>query len=163
LSVGILDSVASGSAAASQSKALQAKALFDKLGQSIQSGDIAGAQQAFLSFQQLKPFANNYALQKQVDLLGHTLETGDVSGSQQAFAAVQNALVGKANAPAPRGAGAHHGGGGGGASSSKTVVSETSTTSPSGQITTTSTYSDGSKETSTSYGPTPNSTVSVFA
>ena len=107
------------------------------------------------------------------EAIGQALQSNDLAGAQQAFAALQSAaeaLGGKSsdNASGGKASGGGAGGGSGASggsssSSSKTIVSETQTTSSSGTITTVTTYSDGSKETTTSYGPTPASSQSVVA
>jgi len=65
-----------------------------QLGQALQSGDLAGAQQAYNAIQTLAqsgPFANSNAFkvsQRQQDFaaIGQALQSGDLAGAQQAFA-----------------------------------------------------------------------------
>ena len=65
-----------------------------QLGQALQSGDLAGAQQEFSAIQNLGqsgPFANGnefQANQRQQDFnaIGQALQAGDLAGAQQAFA-----------------------------------------------------------------------------
>jgi hypothetical protein len=154
--------------AALQTQMQQVKAEFDKLKESLESGDLSGAQQAYAALQQNASQGGNNPLQSKFDALGQALQSGDLAAAQQAFSALQAAAPqpqqqGGAGGGAAAGGASSGGGGGSRSSSSKTIVSETSTTSASGQITTVITYSDGSKETSTSYGPPSNSTQSVFA
>jgi hypothetical protein len=68
-----------------------------QLGQALQSGDLAGAQQAFNALQTLGqsgPFANSEPFrntQREQDLaaIGQALQAGDLAGAQQAFATLQ--------------------------------------------------------------------------
>lgn len=69
-----------------------------QLGQSLQSGDLAGAQQEFSALQTLGqsgPFANGNdfkSSQRQQDFnaIGQALQSGDLAGAQQAFAQLQS-------------------------------------------------------------------------
>jgi hypothetical protein len=69
-----------------------------QLGQALQSGDLAGAQQAFSTLQSLAqtgPLANSKAFavtQRQQDFaaIGQALQSGDLAGAQQAFAQLQS-------------------------------------------------------------------------
>ena len=69
-----------------------------QLGQALQKGDLAGAQQEFKAIQDLAqsgPFANGDAFkisQRQQDFtaLGQALQSGDLAGAQQAFAALES-------------------------------------------------------------------------
>ncbi len=68
------------------------------LGQALQSGDLAGAQQEYNALQTLAqsgPFANGGAYkvsQRQQDFaaIGQALQAGDLAGAQQAFAQLQS-------------------------------------------------------------------------
>src|SRR5277367_1676328 len=67
------------------------------LGQALQSGDLAGAQQAFNAIQTLAqsgPFANGGAYkasqrEQDFDAVGQALQAGNLAGAQQAFAQLQ--------------------------------------------------------------------------
>lgn len=163
-----IDSISgSGDIAARQSQMQQVKNDFDQLQQSLQSGNLSAAQQAFAALQQDAPQGTNNPLQSQINALGQALQSGNLSAARQAFSSLQSAV--KTHAP-PSGAGAGGAGGGaegsggsGSSSSSKTVVSTSTSTSASGQITIVTTYSDGSTETTVSYGPPPSSTQSQVA
>jgi len=72
-----------------QSPLQQAKTNFATLAQSLQSGNLAAAQQAFARLQQNAPKDPNDPLQKQADALGQALQSGNLSAAQQAFAALQ--------------------------------------------------------------------------
>jgi hypothetical protein len=69
-----------------------------QLGQSLQSGDLAGAQQEFSALQTLGqsgPFANgndfqNSQRQQDFNAIGQALQSGDLAGAQQAFAQLQS-------------------------------------------------------------------------
>lgn len=169
MTVGSINSSSSSNLAALQSRLQQAQANLATLAQSLQAGNLAGAQQAFAALQQNAPPGQNNPLQKQLAAVGQALQSGNLAAAQQAFAALQSA----GQAPGgqgghSRGAGAGGGGGSGGAggsssSSSKTIVTETSTTAANGEITTVITYSDGSTATTTSFGPVPTSSQSVIA
>jgi hypothetical protein len=71
-----------------------------QLGQALQKGDLAGAQQEFKAIQDLAqsgPFANGDAFkisQRQQDFtaLGQALQSGDLAGAQQAFAQLESTL-----------------------------------------------------------------------
>lgn len=163
-----IDSISSsGDVAARQSQMQQIKADFDKLQQSLQSGDLSGAQQAFAALQKDGPQGTNNPLQSQIDALGQALQSGNLSAARQAFSSLQSAAKTQAS---PLGAGGSGSGGAGGAegsgsgsSPSKTVVSTSTSTSASGEITTVTTYSNGTTETTISYGPPPSSTQSQLA
>ena len=149
-----IDSSSSSNVAALQSKMQQAKVNFDKLVQSLQSGNLAGAQQAFAALQQNAPQGQTNPLQKRIDALGQALQSGNLAAAQQALSALQSAgqalgSQGGRGSGAGGGGGGGSGGAGGSSSSSKTEVSATSTTSASGVITTVITYSDGSQATTT--------------
>lgn len=68
------------------------------LGQALQSGDLAGAQQAFNAIQTLAqsgPFANGGAYkvsqrEQDFDAVGQALQAGNLAGAQQAFAQLQS-------------------------------------------------------------------------
>lgn len=69
-----------------------------QLGQALQSGDLAGAQQEFSAIQNLGqngPFANGNAFkvsQREQDFaaIGQALQAGDLAGAQQAFAQLES-------------------------------------------------------------------------
>jgi hypothetical protein len=165
-----IDPSSSSNVAALQSRMQQAKADFDALLQNVQSGNLAGAQQAFAALQQSAPQGPNSPLQKQTAALGQALQSGNLAAAQQAISALQSAAQALGGQGGGHGSGTGGGGGGGSggaggssSSSSKTVVSVTSTTSANGMITTVTTYSDGSQATTTSSGPVPASTQSIVA
>jgi len=68
-----------------------------QLGQALQSGDLAGAQQEYAAIQALGqsgPFDSGNAFQKtqrqqDFDAIGQALQSGDLAGAQQAFAQLQ--------------------------------------------------------------------------
>jgi hypothetical protein len=72
-----------------------------QLGQALQSGDLAGAQQEFSAIQNLGqggPFANGnefQSKQRQQDFnaIGQALQAGDLAGAQQAFAQLKSTIV----------------------------------------------------------------------
>jgi hypothetical protein len=76
----------------------QRQADVKQLGQALQSGDLAGAQQAFNAIQTLGqsgPFANadpfqNNQREQDFAAVGQALQSGDLAGAQQAFAALQS-------------------------------------------------------------------------
>jgi hypothetical protein len=76
----------------------QRQADLKQLGQALQSGDLAGAQQAFNALQTLGqsgPFANadpfrNNRREQDFAAVGQALQAGDLAGAQQAFAALQS-------------------------------------------------------------------------
>jgi len=146
---------------------------FNTLGQSLQSGDLAGAQQAFTSLLQTASSSSagsaasssassssaSSAASAGADLisLGQALQSGNLAGAQQAFANLQSAM----QAAAPAGGHAHGGGGGagkvgaagsggsssGGSSGATTVTSQVSVPNANGAVTVTITYADGSTST----------------
>ena len=69
-----------------------------QLGQALQSGDLAGAQQAFNALQtsgQSGPFASgdafrNSTRESDFSAIGQALQSGDLAGAQTAFAALQS-------------------------------------------------------------------------
>jgi len=71
-----------------------------QLGQALQSGDLAGAQQEFTALQTLGqsgPFANgndfkNSQRQQDFNAIGQALQSGDLAGAQQAFAQLQSSF-----------------------------------------------------------------------
>jgi hypothetical protein len=76
----------------------QRQADLKQLGQALQSGDLAGAQQAFNAIQTLGqsgPFANadpfsNKQRDQDFAAVGQALQAGDLAGAQQAFATLQS-------------------------------------------------------------------------
>jgi len=81
-----------------QSYFQQRQSDLQQLGQSLQSGDLAGAQQEFSALQTLGqsgPFANgndfkNSQRQQDFNAIGQALQSGDLAGAQQAFAQLQS-------------------------------------------------------------------------
>jgi hypothetical protein len=69
-----------------------------QLGQALQSGDLAGAQQEFQALQTLGqsgPFANGDAFkmsrrEQDFEAIGQALQSGDLTGAQQAFAQLES-------------------------------------------------------------------------
>jgi hypothetical protein len=104
MSVSIIGSAQATNASLSTHK--QAAADFQSLAQALQSGDLAGAQQAFASLQQDSPWvsravagttadsASSNSTASPLQALGKALQSGDIAGAQQAFAAVQQARGG---------------------------------------------------------------------
>jgi hypothetical protein len=76
----------------------QRKADLQQLGQALQSGDLAGAQQAFNAIQTLGqggPFASadpfrNTQREQDFAAVGQALQSGDLAGAQQAFATLES-------------------------------------------------------------------------
>jgi hypothetical protein len=140
----------------------QLRKSFAQLAQDLQAGNLAGAQQDYAAIQQNLPpgAASNGQAQSGLQAIGTALQAGNIGAAQQALSSLQAAHGGH---------GAHGGGGGGGSggssssSSSKTIVNETSNTAADGETTTVITYSDGTSETTTSYGAPTNTTQSLFA
>jgi outer membrane protein assembly factor BamD (BamD/ComL family) len=73
---------------------------FNQLGQTLQSGDLSGAQSAFSSLQQLLPSSsanqaqttqqtNQSTFTTDINALGQALQSGDLSKAQDAFAKLQ--------------------------------------------------------------------------
>lgn len=70
---------------------------FSQVGQSLQSGDLAGAQKAFATLQEdMQNVGQSQSGQSQssqqqsaLDQLGQALQSGDLAGAQQAFAALK--------------------------------------------------------------------------
>jgi len=91
----------------------QRRSEFRQLTQSLASGDLAGAQQAFssLTSNQSQSSQSNSPLSQDWSALGQALQNGDLSGAQQAFAKVQQDFKTQAQgAQAAQGTqGAHHG------------------------------------------------------
>jgi hypothetical protein len=104
---------------------------FRQLASSINSGDLAGAQQAYAALSQDQssgqgPFANpNSPASQALNQIGTALQNGDLSGAQQALSSLQQAPGGHH----------HHGHHGGGS------VSPTAAASPSSDSTNSSTSS----------------------
>jgi DNA-binding FadR family transcriptional regulator len=97
----------SASAVGSSGSAKQAGADFKSLAQALQSGDLAGAQQAMASLQQDSPWVNRAlsgatdgnstsggAATSPLQALSKALQSGDLAGAQQAFAKLQQAVGG---------------------------------------------------------------------
>jgi hypothetical protein len=80
-----------------------------QLGQALQSGDLAGAQQEFSAIQNLGqsgPFANGNAFkvsQREQDFaaIGQALQSGDLAGAQQAFAQLESTFHHQHSSEAP--------------------------------------------------------------
>lgn len=108
---GILSSLASAPSSA-QSVFQQRRSDFQQLSQALQSGDLAGAQQAFSALSSLQAANGGGAAQKNSQLaqdfsaIGQALQNGDLAGAQQAFASFQQ------DVQALRGQHHHHHGGG---------------------------------------------------
>jgi len=151
----------SGATLPSQSQLQQIKADFNQLKQSLQSGDLSGAQQAFADLQKLAPQGASGPFQNQINALGQALQSGNLSAAQQAFSALQSTAESHGPLRGAPSAGASSANGANGSSSTKTVVRTTQSISPDGKITTVTQYSDGTTSTTTSYGPASNSTQSV--
>jgi len=87
----------------------QRQADVKQLGQALQSGDLAGAQQAFNAIQTLGqsgPFANadpfrNNQREQDFAVIGQALQSGDLAGAQQAFAALQSTFHNQRQAANP--------------------------------------------------------------
>src|SRR5271165_3479321 len=81
-----------------QSYFQQRQSDLQQLGESLQSGDLAGAQQEFSALQTLGqrgPFANgndfrNNQRQQDFNAIGQALQSGDLAGAQQAFAQLES-------------------------------------------------------------------------
>lgn len=83
----------------SSTKFSQMKQAWQQLSESLQSGDLAGAQTAFATITSLQQqtsgsasHTNNSQLSKDMQSLGQALQSGNLSAAQSAFAAVQNDL-----------------------------------------------------------------------
>ena len=83
-----------------QTTMAQRKQYFNQLNQALQSGDLAGAQNAYASLQQLTPngsqnsttttgAAGTSSTQSDFSALGQALQSGDLTGAQKAFSQVQ--------------------------------------------------------------------------
>ncbi len=118
-----------------QNPAQQLQANVKQLAQSLQGGDLAGAQQAYSSLQQtLGSGASSSAnpLNKDLSSLGQALQSGNLSNAQQAFAQLgqdAQATTGKSGGGKAHGAHHHHAHGGGGAKASGQSVSAGSVSS----------------------------------
>ena len=86
-----------------QTTMAQRKQYFNQLNQALQSGDLAGAQKAYSSLQQLTPGGNQNSgstagangansIQSDFSALGQALQSGDLSGAQKAFTQVQQGM-----------------------------------------------------------------------
>lgn len=137
-----------------------------KLAQSLQSGDLTGARSAYATLARTVPQGGGGQIQKSFQALGQALQSGDLSAAKSAFASLAQAAGATKTTAAnagQAGGGGDGGGGGGGGAAAKTETGESTTVLPSGAIITTITYSDGTVETTVSYGPPPKSTQSVIA
>lgn len=90
-------SSASALSATNQNPWAQQKNEFQQLGKALQSGDLAGAQQAFSALQQNTPQglssqnAQGNSAQSPFAALGQALQSGNLSAAQQAFSQLQQA------------------------------------------------------------------------
>jgi len=161
---------------------------FNSLGQALQAGDLAGAQQAFAALVQSVPAGavpsgapQDQTVGADMVALGQSLQAGDLSGAQQAFTNLQQALR-SADQAHGSGRGHHHGrvggsggGGGGGAgdvadlgasdpsdaTASSTVTQQVSVPNPDGTVTLTITYADGTTVRTIQPGAAPTSTSAL--
>ena len=105
MDVSSISAALSASATNTSSAFKQSATDFKSLAQALQSGDLAGAQQAFATLQQDSPWvsravsasdtANGGAgstVASALQTLSKALQSGDISGAQQAFAALQQAF-----------------------------------------------------------------------
>ena len=104
---------------------------FQALSKALQSGDLAGAQQAFASLQQDGPKRAQNAqngsggdskVGDAFKALGQALQSGDLAGAQQAFASLQQTMQGA------QGHHHHHHGAEGSTQSTATTATTTATT-----------------------------------
>ncbi|HVB38525.1 MAG TPA: hypothetical protein VND92_08300 [Vicinamibacterales bacterium] len=88
--------------------AQQRRNLFQQLAQSLQSGNLAQAQQAYTSLVQNQPAgaSSNGPIAQDLQTVGQALQSNDLQGAQQAFAKLQTDFQ------AVRGHHHHHHGGG---------------------------------------------------
>ena len=157
---------------------------YNALGQSLASGDLSGAQQAYASLIQTaasdgtdpttgtasSPSAggassSSGAVGADLVALGQALKSGNLQGAQQAFTtlnqAIQAAGIGHTH-------GAHHAGGSdaGGATSggaaASTVTNQVTTTNADGSLTVTTTYADGTSTTKIEPNPHPTQSTANF-
>jgi hypothetical protein len=107
-----------------QTQYQQRVADFQQLAQALQSGDLAGAQQAFSALAALtetgsrRGSSQSSQLAQDFNAIGQALQSGDLTGAQQAFATFQQDLQ---TARAPRG---HHSPGGTGQNANATSAPE---------------------------------------
>ncbi|MGB8275635.1 MAG: hypothetical protein WCF16_10250 [Alphaproteobacteria bacterium] len=118
MSVDPISSGLGGLQSARLTQFVQTRNYFSQLAQSLTSGDLSGAQQAFTSLQQILQSSgqagaqgdkNNPSgqskIQQDLATVGQALQSGDIAGAQKAFASLQQDLQ------AARLAHHHHGGG----------------------------------------------------
>lgn len=92
-----IDSVTSSLLSASTTPSANPGALFKQLSDSLSSGDLAGAQAAYQSLQQLAPNgaqAQNSDPNSPFAALGKALQSGDLTGARSAFQQLQAAHKG---------------------------------------------------------------------
>jgi len=147
---------------------------FNSLGQSLQAGDLAGAQQAFAALLQSAPAGgagstaspgagSDAGASAGADLvsLGQALQSGNLAGAQQAFTKLTQAM----HSAAPTAGGPSKSGGGASSSASDastTVTSQVTTPNGNGTITVVTTYADGSTSTTIEQDPSAtNNTTST--
>src|SRR5450755_1392765 len=107
MNVSSIGATQSADAAGAANSFKQSAADFKSLALALQSGDLAGAQQAFATLQQDSPWvsravsasaasssANSGSTTSPLQALSKALQSGDIAGAQQAFAALQQAQVG---------------------------------------------------------------------
>ena len=95
-----------------QGPAQQLQANVKQLAQSLQSGDLSGAQKAYTSLQQTlgtDASSSTNPLNKDLSSLGQALQSGNLSGAQQAFAQLgQDAQTSAGSEAGGKSHGAHH-------------------------------------------------------
>jgi outer membrane protein assembly factor BamD (BamD/ComL family) len=104
-----------------QTKFQQASTDFQKLGQDLQSGNLAASQSDFAQLQQLAQggsTSSSNPVAQAFNQLGQDLQSGNVTAAQQDFATIQQDLQ---NAASTQGHHHHHHGGGGGQESSSST------------------------------------------
>ena len=84
-----------------QSIARQRRQDFQQIAQSLQSGDLSGAQKAFDDFEKLTPNAAKGPLSNDFKALGSALQTGDLGAAQQAFSQLQDDIKNTQQTAAP--------------------------------------------------------------
>src|SRR5208282_4324710 len=92
-----------------QSYFQQRRSDLQQLGQDIQSGDLADAQQEYSAIQTLGqsgPFANGDAFklsnrEQDFNAIGQALQSGDLAGAQQAYSTLESTFHGSKHADPP--------------------------------------------------------------
>jgi hypothetical protein len=98
---GVASSSAFNQLANLQSLFQQGRSDWRQLAQSLRSGDLTGAQQAFNDLQALRQNApsagqgSNTRVARDFDALGQALQAGDLAGARQAFATLRRDAVGR--------------------------------------------------------------------